>query len=690
MPQTPVLERLARSLSLLAIFVLVTACTPTNSEEPPPDTGPGAEMGPLDAGPTTDAGTFDDMSGPDAGPRAVPRGCNPVAFEHDCMLPFPSDFFLVDDPKTPSGRRLAWTEEAALRATNGARIDPTTLHPADGFSQHMPILAVFPSGVDTSNLPSHTGDPDDSTDASSPTLVLDAETGEAVPHWVELDADARSADRQALFVRLYEPLAAERRYIVAFRGLRDPEGERIEAPHGFREIRDGESASIEGLEETAIRYEDEIFPALARFGVARPKIQLAWDFTTRSREQMTRDLLDIRADLMAKLDANPPAVTIETVEDRPDEALARIIEGHIQVPLYVDSDQPGTRLVRGADGSVISRGTTRVPFSMRIPRSVLERDPSEGPARLVQYGHGFFGSRKEIEYGAMTAISQELGFATISVDWWGMSEEDLGEVLESIAQRPSETLGFVDRVHQAMANQIALTYAARESLLETAAVQVDGTPVYDPGQVYYYGISQGHILGTAFVALSPGLERVALGVGGAPFSFMMSRSTSFAIFLFAVRRRVSNRLDAMKFVAMTQLPFDRIDPLTWAPHVVEEPLAGAPSDRVALLQIGIGDLLVPTLSGEILARATGTPLLEPAARDVPLLETVAAPTEGSAFVEVAFPGEPQPGPLSETPDVDNAVHDRVRRNPPSVRQLDAFLRPGGRIEHFCDGGCNPD
>jgi hypothetical protein len=606
------------------------------------------------------------------------------------MLPFPSDYFLVDDPQTPSGRRLAWTDEAALRAADGTKIDPTLVHPADGFSQHMPILAVFPSGVDTSNLPSHTGDPADSTAASSPTLVLDAQTGEAVPHWVELDVDARRPEQQALFVRLYEPLAPERRYIVAFRGLRDPEGARITAPHGFREIRDGNAASIEGLEETATRYEAEIFPALEQFGVERTQLQLAWDFTTRSREQMTRDLLDIRADLIARLEASPPAVTIDTVEDRPEETLARIIEGHIEVPLYVESDQPGARLVRDADGSVVARGTTQVPFSMRVPRSVLERDPAEGPVRLVQYGHGFFGSRKEIEYGAMTAISQELEFATISVDWWGMSESDLGEVLESIAQRPSETLGFVDRVHQAMANQIALTYAARDSLLATDAVEVADAPLYDPDQVYFYGISQGHILGTTFVALSPTLERVALGVGGAPFSFMMSRSTSFAAFLFAITRKVSNRLDAMKFVAMTQLPFDRIDPLTWAPHVVDRLLPDAPADRVALLQIGIGDLLVPTLSGEILARATGVPLLEPAARDVPLLETVAAPTEGSAFVEVAFPGEPQPSPLSEIPEVDNAVHDRVRRNPPSMQQVDAFLRPGGRIEHFCDGGCDPD
>jgi uroporphyrinogen-III synthase len=38
----------------------------------------------------------------------------------------------------------------------------------------------------------------------------------------------------------------------------------------------------------------------------------------------------------------------------------------------------------------------------------------------------------------------------------------------------------------------------------------------------------------------------------------------------------------------------------------------------------------------------------------------------------------------------NGVHDRVRMLPASMRQLDALLRPDGRITHPCDGPCDPE
>jgi hypothetical protein len=38
----------------------------------------------------------------------------------------------------------------------------------------------------------------------------------------------------------------------------------------------------------------------------------------------------------------------------------------------------------------------------------------------------------------------------------------------------------------------------------------------------------------------------------------------------------------------------------------------------------------------------------------------------------------------------NDVHEGVRRNARVKRQLDAFFRPEGRIEHPCDGPCDPE
>ena len=87
-----------------------------------------------------------------APPLDVPDGCNPLAADWSCLLPFPSDQFRVEDPGMPSGCRVELTEAARPHHADGAAIDLTALHPADGFSPGSQILAYFPSGVDGSEL----------------------------------------------------------------------------------------------------------------------------------------------------------------------------------------------------------------------------------------------------------------------------------------------------------------------------------------------------------------------------------------------------------------------------------------------------------------------------------------------------------------------------------------------------------
>ncbi len=50
----------------------------------------------------------DDDSGKaaDPGPLAIPEGCNPLAADWDCLLPYPSDILLTEDASLPSGRRV--------------------------------------------------------------------------------------------------------------------------------------------------------------------------------------------------------------------------------------------------------------------------------------------------------------------------------------------------------------------------------------------------------------------------------------------------------------------------------------------------------------------------------------------------------------------------------------------------------
>lgn len=615
---------------------------------------------------------------PDA--AAGPVACNPLASEGDCLLPFPSDVFLVDDPAQPSGKRVAIPEAAAVRTREGTTVDLLRAYPADGFSHLPPLLALFPGGLDPAGLVPVDA-PERSLEPAATTVILEAATGRRVLHFAEVDPEAGRDGRRALLLRPMERLANGARYVVGIAGLVDRAGAPVPAPEPFRRLRDREPGAPPALG----RYDADVFPVLAQAGLAREALLLAWDFTVQSEASVTGDLLAVRADALGRLAAGPPAVTLGKVERDVAAHVAVRVEGTVRVPLYVDSVEPGARLRRGAGGAVEPSGEAEVPFLLIVPPSAL----AAAPVRLVQFGHGFFGSRREID-GFIADMADRIGVCVISTDWWGMSEPDILSVARLIVDRTDEVLTFTDRVHQAMANQLFV--AAARGALAAALEREHGLPrLWEPAPLYFYGISEGHVLGGTYAALSPELERVALGAGGGAFSFMMSRARPFGAFLTTLVPLVPDALELQKFIALTQTTLDRIDPVTYAPHVLADTYPGSPAARRVLIQTGLGDTQVPHLAARIHARALGVGLIQPAARPIFGLELVIPPADASALVEFDFHHpDPLPGTDAVIPFEDNGVHEAVRRLPAAIRQLDAFWRPAGRVEQTCDGACDPE
>ena len=648
-----------------------------------------------DSGPELDSGTDSEFT-PDAVCPAdpsdfeIPEGCNPLAGEWDCLLPYPSDFFLIDDPSKPSGKRLAVTGAARLERPDGRFVEPYLVHPADGFSHHPPVLALFPGGVDPDNLVFHTGDVSASLGPDSTTVLLEADTGDRILHFAELDPRAETDAERALLIRPLVRLRNSTRYIVAIRRLKDHAGLLIEAPDGFRRIRDGEAVCDPVLGPIAQRYVSEVFTELLAAGVDRTGLQLGWDFSTQTEANVTGDMLAIRADLMARLEAEPPVVTITSVEDDVDDEVLREVEGTVRVPLYLESSLPAARLNRDAGGNVVANGEVEVPFILRIPKS-MESFDGQTPARVLQYAHGFFADRHEIDVGWLNEFADKFGFVLASMDWWGMSLPDVDPILEAIISEPSEMLLFTDRLHQAMINQIALSYAVAGPLTEAPDVQIGGVTVYDPEQIYFYGVSQGGVIGGTYAALAPLVDRAVLGVGGASFTFLMFRSRYFGTFLTLLESFLESPLESQKWVALLATTFDRIDAITYAPHAIADLYPGSPSERRILMQNAIGDTDVTNLATHLEARALGVELLQPSSREIPFLDTVDAPTDGSALVEFDFGiAEPLPGTYATLPASANPGHEGVRRLDAGMEQIDSFLRPDGVIEHTCEGLCDPE
>ena len=323
----------------------------------------------------------DDLQEPPS--LTIPEGCNPIAAEHDCLLPYPSDVFVTDDPEMPSGRRVAIAEPAWLVTTQGEAVDPHALYPEDGFSPGSQILVSFGQAIDDTPLVGVFDDPAASLEDDSLTVLLRADTGERVLHMAELDPRPADPNERTLLIRPLVRLEEEARYIVAIRGLTAPSGEPVQAPAGFLGLRDG-SLGHPRLEALAPRYDEAIFGPLEQAGVARDELQLAWDFTVRSRQNMVGDMLAVRAGTMDAIAQTPPAVTFVSMEDDPDEFTARRIEATVTVPAWTEADEPNARLLRGDDGAVMADGSFEVPITIWIPHSVAARAAHAVRTRLLR------------------------------------------------------------------------------------------------------------------------------------------------------------------------------------------------------------------------------------------------------------------------------------------------------------------
>lgn len=616
------------------------------------------------------------------------EGCNPIATAWDCLLPFPSDFLRVEDAAQPSGHRISVPAVAQPLASDGTRLDLLAGFPVDGFSILQQVAVRIPGGLDEGDLMGPMGEPDATLKPGNPTLILDAETGAPVPHMAELDPRPKSIDDHSLMLRPLIPLAHDRRYVVVVQGLKRPDGVPVAAPAEFAALRDETAAVGPAAEHLARYFEGRVFPVLAKAGVTRGGVVLAWDFTTMSAAGARSDLLAMREDLLAAFAQSAPEVTIGKVTEAPAANVARAVEGTVTVPLYLQSDEPGAKMTRDASGRPLAKTTAQVPFAAVISAAALAQAVT-GTAPLVQIGHGFFGGRDELGSGPVLAQLQQLGGVGFATDWWGLSTPDAAHIVSDLVTETHLTLRFVDRLHQAMVNALVVAEAMRTTLRQAPAFQSGGEAIAGTQPLGYYGSSLGHILGGTYVALSPVIERAVFGVGGAGFGMIMPRSVAFAQLMALVDVRAATRLETLKALLILQIGLERIDPITWAGVLRRDTLPGGPDAREVLLQIGVGDASVPNMTAHVHARGLDIGHLQPAPRPVWGLPGVKGPHDGSALVEFDF-GATDPAPKAWPPTHANEVHEAVRRLKSGVAQITAFLGPIGQIEQTCEGACDPN
>jgi hypothetical protein len=633
---------------------------------------------------TTGTGTSTGDTGPiESGPM-LEGDCDPIAPTR-CGLPFPSNVYLADDERTPSGKRVQFgaTTLPAIGNGAGANIDPSAWYDSDGFSTgQAPFTQMI--GATIAGFPTQ-DNIEFSLTTNSPTILLDAETGELVPHFAELDQSAGvDEESQALMLRPAVRLKDASRYIVAIRRVKDAEGTSLEPSEAFKALRDGTPSTDYSVRRRRSLY-DDIFGKLEKAGVPREDLQIAWDYTTASRENNTRWLVHMRDDALATVGEEGPEYVIDTVEDNPNEWVRKRIYGRFTVPIYLDKPGPGGTLVFGDDGMPKQNGTGEYELVVHLPNSVT----GSAPGALLQNGHGLLGSKNEGRNGYLAEVADRHHFITFSVDFVGMAEEDSDTVQAAIGGDIGAFKGLVGRQHQGVVNSLLAMRMMAGRFAKDPIMQDNGKSMIDTTRRYYRGDSQGGIFGTTYMALTTDVTRGLLGEPGMPYNLLLNRSTDFSPFFFLLKLIYNDNLDLQLVLGLVQMHWDRTEPNGYAPYITDNMLPGTPSHDV-LLHVAIGDYQVTPLGAHLIARAVGAKNLSPVNRSIFGIEEVPGSFSGSGLVEYDF-NLPM-APVTNTPPTgpdDDDPHDKVRVLDASYKQTNDFLREG-IVKPYCDGPCNPE
>lgn len=249
------------------------------------------------------------------------------------------------------------------------------------------------------------------------TVLIDTSTGERIPHWTELDMWNDGGPRKALLLHPAYRLKDSTTYIVGMRNLYSPAGQLVQPSQEFRALRDGISSTDPDIEGRRSIYNNFIFPALAAQGFVRNTIQIAWQFSTASQRSMIERLQPMRDDALNNhMPAGGPNYNIKRVEDEYNSGIFRKLTVDIEIPLYMEHDRPGSHLVLDSNGNPVYQQQAQYEVTILIPRTFVS-NPRKG--RILQYGHGLFGGKSEVEGGYLADLANQYGYILVAGDWWG-------------------------------------------------------------------------------------------------------------------------------------------------------------------------------------------------------------------------------------------------------------------------------
>ena len=612
-------------------------------------------------------------------------GCDNLNPLH-CLLPFPSDAFLIEDNTTVTGLRVNYAENtlpvSGSLSNSGESVQIESLNLLDGMSPSTQIMTAF------STLPNLTGVADQysiglSMEAGHATTLLNLDTGEKIAHWVETDARADDETATIVFIRTLRSLEPNTAYGIGLSGLD------VTPSTAFQAILDGhqtDAPDIEARQESMAT----LIQALGASGHDVENLKDAWQFHTASLDSIVGPMLSMRADALERLGDDGIGCTVESVEtDWMDDTDAdfRLIKGTYTVPQYLEWQNPPSKISTDVDGTPQFVENAEIPFTLVIPQVLADNNES-GP--LVVFGHGFLGDGRSAVSEWAIGWMQEYEVAMVATDISGWSGSDLDTVFMGLAN-PEYFEHQSDRLQQMLVNQMALARTFKGVCSDLAEMNYNGTNLVDSSDVHYMGYSLGGIYGASITGFSPDIDRAALWVGGSGFSTFIERSTNYATFSdgFVLPQAYPERNDRALLIGICQQMWDATDAETWL-RFAENGYGDEIQPFSLLSTISVNDAQVPGLSSDRAARTAGIPMLNGSMMSPYGIDVADGPITGSAIVYWdgsydAMPDTNAAPPIGDSGKAHNEIAPIIEVN----SMVEDFLLTG-IINDTCGGSCTFD
>jgi hypothetical protein len=609
---------------------------------------------------------------------AIPDECNPLGGE-GCLLPWPSSAYLSADSSAATGMRVTIPPQAMPSNSLGVAVDPSKLDRWDGFSPAGTILALFPKGVATDNLPLYDNF-DASLAADSPIVLLDLDTGERAPFFAETDMNNSEPGQSALIIRPVVRLHTGAHYGVAIRNtVKSADGSELPISEAFAAMRDGKKFDHPLFAAVATNA-DQLFTALATMDVDKKDLALAWDFYTASDTFLQGDLLTMRNAAVTAIGDAGANLTFTAVEQTPPVGMYKLYNGTVKSPNFLsDGLSDDSFLMRGSDGLPIMSGMRDASWAAMIPECVTTQ---AGRHPAIVFGHGMLQSSSIILTDPnVQQIATENCAVIIAGDWLGFTQADEALLADGLTDL---NVGYTipDRLAQSVIDFISIENVLRGPMVTSQEFSYNGQPIIDPSRVSYIGESLGALMGNVVMSYDPNIQRAALGVAGGNWSIMVDRSFAWG----KLGPLLTNSYRSPKayevLVSMFTMALEPYDPITTAAHIIKDPLPGTPAKNI-LMWYSVGDDVMPNLGTEMLAREMSIPLLEPATQETWHLASASGPLPSAVNVLNEHPTPLPDTSVNVPPQQTNATHATINLRASVHRAVEAFVQGSQMAVQTC-------